>query len=72
MTPRLPHVPKVRKNATLSLSDGTALKGYFFVDATVRIQDLLNGEREFLPFVDDDETFYLINRHQIVSVRPGD
>ena len=36
-------IPKVREYAELTLTDGTVLSGYVFVDATARIQDLLNG-----------------------------
>jgi hypothetical protein len=65
-------VPKIREYAVLSLSDGSAMKGYFFVEATVRIQDLLNGDREFLPFIDEEEQVHLVNKHRIVSIRPYD
>ena len=65
-------VPKIREYAVLSLSDGSAIKGYFFVEATVRIQDLLNGDREFLPFIDEAEQVHLVNKHRIVSIRPYD
>jgi hypothetical protein len=68
----VPKVPKVREYAVLSLSDGTAMKGYFFVEATVRIQDLLNGDRAFLPFIDEGEQVHLVNKHRIVSIRPYD
>lgn len=47
-------VPKVREYAELKLSDGTVLSGYVFVDATARIQDLLNDEAAFMPFIDQD------------------
>lgn len=68
----IPKVPKVREYAVLSLSDGTALKGYFFVEATVRIQDLLNGDRQFLPFIDEDEQVHLVNKDRVISIRPYD
>jgi hypothetical protein len=35
-------IPKVSEYAELTLTDGTVLSGYVFVDATARIQDLLN------------------------------
>jgi hypothetical protein len=65
-------VPKIREYAVLALSDGSAMKGYFFVEATVRIQDLLNGERAFLPFIDEAEQVHLVNKNRIVSIRPYD
>ena len=65
-------VSKIREYAVLSLSDGSAMKGYFFVETTVRIQDLLNGYREFLPFIDEEEQVHLVNKTRIVSIRPYD
>jgi hypothetical protein len=65
-------VPKIREYAVLSLSDGSAMKGYFFVESTVRIQDLLNADRAFLPFIDEEEQVHLVNKHRIVSIRPYD
>jgi len=36
-------IPKIREHAELTLSDGTHLVGHVFIDATSRIQDLLNA-----------------------------
>ena len=65
-------VPKVREYAELKLSDGTIMSGYVFVDATARIQDLLNDEAAFMPFIDQDETIHLLNKAAIVKIRPFD
>lgn len=65
-------VPKVREYAELKLSDWTVLNGYVFVDATARIQDLLNDEAAFMPFIDQDETIHLLNKAAIVKIRPFD
>ena len=65
-------VPKVREYDELKLSDGTVLSGYVFVDATARIQDLLNDEAAFMPFIDQDETIHLLNKAAIVKIRPFD
>lgn len=54
------------------LTDGTELSGYVFIEATMRIQDLLNGETQFIPFIDDDEKLLLINKISIMQVRPFD
>ena len=72
----MPHmplkIPKVREYAEILLSDGTTLTGYVFVEATARIQDLLNDTAPFIPFVDETETVHLINKGAIVRVRPFD
>jgi hypothetical protein len=65
-------LPKVREYAELKLSDGTVMSGYVFVDATARIQDLLNDSAHFMPFIDDTETIHLLNKAAIVRVRPFD
>ena len=65
-------VPKVREYAEITLMDGSTLTGYVFVDATARIQDLLNGPNAFFPFVDGSERIMLLNKSSIMHVRPHD
>ena len=67
-----PKIPKIREYAEIVLSDRTMLTGYVFVDATARIQDLLNNGTPFMPFVDETETVHLLNKAAIVRVRPFD
>jgi len=73
-TPRqaAPKIPKVREHAQLSMTDGTILTGYVFVEATSRIQDVLNGETQFIPFIDENEEILLLNKTSIMQVRPFD
>lgn len=65
-------IPKVREYAEITLTDGTVMNGYVFVDATARIQDLLNGSDPFMPFIDSTETVHLINKGAIVRIQPFD
>lgn len=65
-------IPKVREHAQLTLTDGTVLTGYVFVEATSRIQDVLNSDTQFIPFIDDDEEILLLNKASIMKVRPYD
>tara|TARA_R110000868_G_scaffold4155_16_gene25392 strand:+ start:413 stop:640 length:228 start_codon:yes stop_codon:yes gene_type:complete len=65
-------IPKVREYAELSLIDGTVLSGYVFVEATARIQDLLNDSAPFMPFIDANETVHLVNKQAIVRIQPFD
>lgn len=67
-----PKIPKIREYAEIQLSDGSILTGYVFVEATARIQDLLNDSAPFMPFVEEDGTVHLLNKSAIVKVRPFD
>lgn len=67
-----PRIPKIRQYAEIALSDGSLLTGYVFVEATARIQDLLNDDAPFMPFMDDRDTVHLINKSAIVRVLPHD
>jgi hypothetical protein len=67
-----PKVPKVREYAQVTMTDGTRMMGYVFVEATMRIQDLLNGPAQFIPFIDEDDTILLLNKAAIAQVRPYD
>ncbi len=65
-------VLKVREYAEITLTDGGVMTGYVFVEATSRIQDLLNEEPSFFPFIDKEERIHIVNKHMIVHVRPFD
>jgi hypothetical protein len=65
-------IPKVREHAQVTMTDGAILTGYVFVEATSRIQDVLNGETQFIPFIDDNEEILLLNKASIMKVRPFD
>ena len=69
---RMPKIPKVREYAQIKMSDGVVLTGYMFVDATSRIQDVLNSAGDFLPFIDENEVILLLNKTSILHVRPFD
>ena len=67
-----PKIPKVREYAEIVLTNGAVLAGYVFVDATARIQDLLNSESLFIAFIDKEERIHLVNKSAIIEVRPFD
>ena len=69
---QMPKIPKVREQAEITLIDGTQMKGHVFIDATSRIQDLLNGPTNFFPFVDENNVVLLINKVHVAHVRPFD
>jgi len=70
MAIRFPKVPKVRVHADVSLQDGTQFRGQVFVEATSRIQDVMNSPEPFFPFVDEGGTVHLINKSSVVQLTP--
>ena len=72
MAIRFPKVPKVRVHADVSLQDGTQFRGQVFVEATSRIQDVINSPEPFFPFVDEGGTVHLINKSSVVQLTPHD
>ncbi len=74
-SPTLHHgirIPMVRAYAELTLSDGVRLTGHMFVEATTRLQDVLNDERLFFPFISEADGFVLVNKNTVARVRPLD
>jgi hypothetical protein len=69
---QIPKIPKVREHAEIVLAEGTLMKGYVFVDATSRIQDLLNAPTDFFPFIDEQEVVHPINNRHGAHVHPFD
>lgn len=69
---RMPKVPKVREYFQIKMTDGSIITGFVFVDATSRIQDVLNNEVPFIPFIDEHDVIQLINKASIAQVRPFD
>ncbi len=72
MAIRLTKVPKVRVHADVSLQDGTRFRGQVFIEATTRIQNLMNSSDPFFPFVDEAGTVHLINKRSVVQLTPHD
>ncbi|MFO1190436.1 MAG: hypothetical protein U1E97_12865 [Alphaproteobacteria bacterium] len=73
MVERFPKIPKVKEPVTIALMDGTVLDGHMFIDATSRIQDVLNGESQFFPFLTDaggQIEIAIINKAAVKTVRP--
>ena len=64
--------PRNRVPVALRTRDGEALQGYVFVPSDMRISDLLDTSRRFLPFVDRDGEFSLIAKSAILRLIPDD
>jgi hypothetical protein len=72
MARNFPKIPKVREYAEIELADGSKMTGYMFVEATLRIQDVLNDDKAYFAFADEKDQVVLINKAAIVRVRPFD
>jgi hypothetical protein len=61
---------KLMAEVEVSMTDGSALRGNFFLNPQERIVDMLNDERNFLPFVNEDGVVVVIAKTAISSIRP--
>lgn len=65
-------VPRVGEYAEITLTNSTVLTGHVFVEANARIQDLLNDGPVFFAFIDKEDRIHLLNKYQVLDVRPFD
>jgi hypothetical protein len=59
----------------IEMSNGKNIKGEVFMGASQRLQDLINGERMFLPVkaqTEKEPVFLLLNKSYIVSFEEMD
>ncbi len=61
---------KLKVEVEVTLRDGTAMMGNFFVNPKDRPLEVLNDGRMFLPFVDIDGVFFALNKSEIARIRP--
>ncbi|MBB3066448.1 MULTISPECIES: hypothetical protein [Limibacillus] len=62
---------RVNKNSRivrLKVSDGSVIKGRIFLDADERVIDMLNDERDFIPFEDEASAIFCVNKNQIIGI----
>ena len=62
---------KLKAEVELTLNDGRALVGNFFLNSQERVLDVLNDDRSFLPFLHNDGGFTVVNKVAISSIRPA-
>jgi len=67
-----PKIPKIQERVEITMHDGTVLNGHVFIEATMRIQDLLNDALNFFPLMDDRREVHLISKAAVARVRPHD
>ncbi len=62
---------KDKTEVEVTFVNGAMMRGHFFIAATQRVADVLNDDRQFLPFEDVGNTVRLINKATIVDVKPA-
>ncbi len=62
---------KLMAEVEVLMSDGSVLRGNFFLNPQERIVDMLNDDRDFLPFSNEDDTVTVIAKSAISSIRPA-
>ena len=62
---------KLIAEVDVTLSDGSSLKGNFFLNPQEHIIDMLNDDRHFLPFADSDGVITVVAKAAITSIRPA-
>ena len=55
----------------VTMTDGTVLRGNFFLNPQERIVDMLNDDRAFLPFSDEDGIITVVAKSAINVIRPA-
>ena len=64
--------PRTRIVVKLRTVDGETLEGFIFAPSDMRVSDVVNSSRPFLPFVGNDGQFSLIAKACLVRVMPDD
>ncbi len=61
---------KLMAEVEVTMSDGSVLLGNFFLNPQERIVDMLNDNRGFLPFSNQDGTVTVVAKSAIHTIRP--
>ena len=62
---------KLMAEVEVTMTDGSILRGNFFLNPQERIVDMLNDDRKFLPFSNDDGIVTVLAKSAINSIRPA-
>jgi len=67
------HVPKIKVEVDLLMTDGGLLRGFVYIRANERVMDLLNGTETFVAFQESEtHEITLLNKTSIAGVKPLD
>ncbi len=64
--------PRSRVAVTLYLVNGAVLQGLIFAPSDMRVSDIINSNRPFLPFINEDGRFLLIAKASLLQLVPDD
>ncbi len=62
---------KFTTEVEVTMADGSILRGKFFLNHQERIVEMLNDDRRFLPFSNEDEIVTVVSKAVINSIRPA-
>lgn len=62
------HMDKVGRLVRVRLMDGTEVKGRLFLRQGDRVIDLLNDQRLFIPFEDEETSIIVLNKSAIAGI----
>lgn len=65
-------IEKEKKAVAVALLNGKDHTGFMFVKKFQRVQDLLNDDRHFVPFLRDDGEFLMLNKRHLMTVKTLD
>ena len=62
---------QISTEVEITFVDRTKMRGWFFASRTQRVSDLLNDPRVFVPFEDISGAVRLVNKNNVIEVRPS-
>lgn len=62
---------KDKTEVEVTFVNGSTMRGHFYVAPAQRVADVLNDTRSFLPFEDIANTVRLLNKANIMDVKPA-
>ncbi len=62
----------IKTEVELTMTDGSVLYGEMYLCAEQQVLDILNGDRQFLPFEGLDGDVSVINKTAIAKITPYD
>ncbi len=65
------YIKKARYPVTLKLMDGEVVDGFVYMQVDERLVDMMNDDRNFVPFEDKDREMHVINKSSISKIKIG-
>jgi hypothetical protein len=64
-------IKKDKRPVVVKLVDGEITAGFVYLQVGERLVDMMNDERQFLPFEADDRDMFVINKVSISKIKLG-